>query len=174
MLWRLDVNKSAATIKSRNLFELNKRSCSSRSFILLSLHFNLCGKHFHSFTRNNSWFPAYQKEATKTEWVSALPSISKSAAKLMRWRSARPISRQQKLQTTARKRGSRFTDAQRATTFNRHRNTRIPPQDKLIPEYFRLQEVFLPAALSLGVLSLQLPVWGPFKLISLRLTWGSI
>lgn len=177
VLWcriRLDVNKRAATNKSSDMFKPNKGSCSSRSFSLLSTTSICVKKHFHSFNRNNSWFPAYQKEATKTEQVSALPSISKSAAELTRWRSARLISRQQKLQITARKQHVGVDLLmQRATTFSppkKHSN----PSTILILVVFLLEEVFLPAAQSLGLLSLQLPVWGLFKLISLRLPWGSI
>lgn len=107
--------KCVATNKNSNLLKANKAAaalvCSASTSISVE-------KHFHSSTRNNSWFAAYQEEATKTEQLSALPSIRKSAVELTRWRSARLISRQQKLKITARKRGSRFTDAQRATTFN--------------------------------------------------------
>lgn len=45
-------------------------------------------KTFSFFQRNNSWFPAYQEKAKKTELLP-VSSIRKSAVELMRWGSAR-------------------------------------------------------------------------------------
>lgn len=62
--WEDQMNKCIATNKSSR----KQRNVQQQKLHLLSLHFK---KTFYSFSRNNSWFQAYQKEATKTEQVSA-------------------------------------------------------------------------------------------------------
>ncbi len=118
MFRRLNVNNCAATIKAATCLKQTKEAAATWALVCSASTSISVTKTFYSSIRNNSWFAAYQKETTKTEPVSALPSISKSAPELTRWRSARLISHQQKLQITARKRGSRFTDAQRATIYS--------------------------------------------------------
>lgn len=164
--------------KSRNLFKANNRT-ETWSF---NLHFNLSKKHFHPFSKKQLLILSLSGRSCKdTEAVvSSLPSISKSASELPRWRSARLISRQQKLQITQRKQhvGVDLLQLreQQPSTLNpsiKHWNPSTI-QTGFMLFSFLVEEVFLPAAPSLNLPSLQLPVWGFFKLISLRLRRGSI
>lgn len=148
--WKDQMNKCVATNKSSR----KQRNVQQQKLHLLSLHFK---KTFYSFSRNNSWFQAYQKEATKTEQVSAFNQwISTEAT---RWRSAKLISCQQSSKT------------QKQTWESIYRQPSNPSTIQTDSRVFLLEELFLPAE---PRLSLQLPVLGLFKLISLRLPRGSI